>query len=77
MSSKIQRHTWGLRDALFQEWDALRAGKISVGQARASAALAACILKSVEVELQVVQHMNRAKPGELQAISREIRLGGA
>lgn len=77
MSGKIQRHTWGLRDALFQEWDALRTGKISVGQARASAALASAILNSVEVEMRVVQHMNRAKPGEAQAIAREIRLGGA
>jgi hypothetical protein len=77
MSGKIQRHTWGLRDALFQEWDALRADKISVGRARASAALAAAILRSVEVEIAVVRHMNSTKEGEVQAISREIRLGGA
>ena len=77
MSSKIQRHTWGLRDALFQEWDALRADKISVGRARASAALASAILRSVEVEIGLVRHINTAKDGEERAIAREIRLGSA
>lgn len=74
---KIQRHTWGLRDALFQEWENLRKGKITVAQARASAALASAILKSVEVELAYTDHVNRAKPGEQVAIGREVRLGGA
>ena len=75
MNAKIQRHTWGLRDALFQEWDALRSGKITHQHARASASLAAVILKSVEIELHIVRHMNTAKDGEHQAIAREIRLG--
>jgi hypothetical protein len=77
---KIARHTWGLRDALFEEWEALRKGKVTVAQARATAALAGAILKSVEVELAYVDHVNRVeKDGGkgVLAISREIRLGGA
>jgi hypothetical protein len=77
MNKKIQRHTWGLRDALIDEMDALRMDKITPERARAMASLGAVVLKSVEVELQVVNHWNRAKEGDTQAISREIRLGAA
>lgn len=77
MSSKIQRHTWGLREALFQEWDAMRAGKIDPKQAMAAAKLAQVILHSVEVEMVYVAQVNRAKEGDQIAIAREIRLGAA
>ena len=77
MSNKIQRHTWGLREALFHEWEALRAGRIDPRRAQAAAALARTILQSVEVEIAYTDKVNKAKDGDLTPISREVRLGPA
>jgi hypothetical protein len=75
MNHKIQRHTWGLREALFQEWEALRAGKIDARRAAASAKMAQAILHSVEVEMSYVHQVNRLKEGDQHPISTHIRLG--
>jgi hypothetical protein len=75
MSNKIHRHTWGLREALFQEWEALRAGKIDARRAQASAALARTIMQSVEVEMAYTDRVNRAKDGDMHPISAHVRLG--
>ncbi len=77
MTDKVQRHTWGLREALFQEWDALRAGKIDPKRAMASAKLAQTIMQSVAVEMVYVAQVNRAKEGDQLPIAREVRLGKA
>lgn len=74
-SHKIERHTWGLREALFKEWEGMRRGDISPQRALASAKMAQAILKSVEVEMVYVEHLRKAKDGELTAISTLVRLG--
>lgn len=77
MSKKIQRHTWGLREALFEEWEALRRGDIPPSRALASAKVAAVILQSVEVEMAYTKQINNAREGDALPIAREIRLGAA
>ena len=74
-SHKIERHMWGLREALFQEWEGMRAGNINPQRAAASAKLAQTILQSLEAERHYVEHVNRAKDGELTAVSAHVRLG--
>lgn len=77
MNKKIQRHTWGLREALFDEWEALRRGDIPPSRALASAKVAAVILQSVEVEMAYTKQVNNAKDGDVLPIARELRLGAA
>lgn len=77
MSKKIQRHTWGLREALFEEWEALRRGDIPPSRALASAKVASVILQSVEVEMAYTKQINNAREGDALPIAREIRLGAA
>jgi hypothetical protein len=77
MNKKIQRHTWGLREALFEEWEALRRGDIPPSRALASSKVAAVILQSVEVEMAYTKQVNNAKSGDVLPIAREIRLGAA
>ena len=50
----MDKNTWtmeGLRDRLFETLDKLRAGKVSVAEARTTAALAFQIIDSVRVEI--------------------------
>ena len=77
MSKRIQRHTWGLREALFEEWEALRRGDIAPSRALASAKVASVILQSVEVEMAYTRQVNNAKEGDVLPIARELRLGAA
>ena len=48
----IKRTSSGLRNALFDEIDALRRGESNPARARSVAALASTALKSVEVEIE-------------------------
>lgn len=48
----IDRSMSGLRDALFDVMEKLRAGNIDANQAKAFAALALTAIKSVEVQIQ-------------------------
>lgn len=75
MSNKIQRHTWGLREALFEEWEGLRKGTVPASRALASAKIAQTILQSVAVEMAYTKQINNAKPGDLAPISAHVRLG--
>ena len=77
MSKRILRHTWGLREALFEEWEALRRGDIPPSRALASAKVASVILQSVEVEMAYTRQVNNAKEGDILPIARELRLGAA
>lgn len=77
MNKRIQRHTWGLREALFEEWEALRRGDVTPSRALASAKVAAVILQSVEVEMAYTRQVNNAKDGDVLPIARELRLGAA
>lgn len=75
MSHKIERHTWGLREALFAEWEAMRAGKIDARRAMASAKIAQAIMQTVNVEMKIARQWNGVKSGDFTAISSEFRLG--
>ena len=75
-SHKIERHMWGLREALFQEWEGMRSGNINPQRAAASAKIAQTILMSLEAERHYIEHVNRAKDGELTAVQTHVRLGG-
>ena len=77
MSKRILRHTWGLREALFEEWEMLRRGDIPPSRALASAKVASVILQSVEVEMAYTRQVNNAKEGDILPIARELRLGAA
>lgn len=52
MAKKVQRNTDGLREALFDEWDSLRAGNSNPANSRAVASLAKTILASAVVDIQ-------------------------
>jgi hypothetical protein len=63
MSSKeavvapVRRDTVGLRDALFDELDALRQGQSNSGRANATAKICQTVIESVRMELEVRKFM--------------------
>ena len=72
------RTSAGLRDALFDELDALRNGSTNPAKANAVAKLADQVIATVKMELDVQKHMQKhkggeAKPAELPA---PVALGG-
>lgn len=72
---KIERHTWGLREALFAEWEGMRSGKIDPKRALASAKIAQAIMQTVDVEMRLAKQWNGTKEGAYAAVSSEFRLG--
>ena len=54
---KIERTSEGLRNALFDEIDALRAGKSNPAKARALSQSISVILKSVEVDIEYQKYV--------------------
>lgn len=64
----VIRTSAGLRDALFDTLDNLRTGKISPTSANATAKIAAAIVSTVEMELEVHRIMNRIPNGNAQAL---------
>lgn len=54
---KIVRTSVGLRDALFDEFDALREGKSNPGRASAAARIASQILSSIQAEIGYQRHV--------------------
>jgi hypothetical protein len=72
-TAKMDRTSAGLRNALFDEIDSLRAGSSNPARARSLAMLANTALKSVEVEIEfhkyvsdVSKHDGGAKIGILE-----------
>jgi hypothetical protein len=57
-AEKAKRTSGGLRDVLFDEIDALRAGKSNPARARALAMLANTALKSVEIEIEFQKYVS-------------------
>lgn len=57
MEKKIIRTSLGLRDALFDELDALREGKTNPNRANAMAKLAVQIINSVKIEIDHQRHV--------------------
>lgn len=55
----VPRTSAGLRNALFDELDGLRGGTTNATKANATAKLAAAIVSTVEMELEVHKVMNK------------------
>lgn len=58
MTPGVVRNTAGLRDALFEEWEALREGNSNPARARSIAMMANTILQSVEVEIEYHKYVS-------------------
>ena len=72
---KIVRTAAGLRDALFDEMDRLRAGQSNPQQAQAVAKLACQIINSVKAEIEYQGHV-RSISSDLDApLTQTLQLG--
>lgn len=76
----IHRSTKGLRDVLFEEMEALRAGSSTPARANAMARLTDQVGNTVRLEIEVQKHLeNQARAGKpLESVSAaipEIALG--
>lgn len=65
----VARTSAGLRDCLFDELDALRAGKTNPAQANATAKLAAGIIDTVKMELDVAKHISKYSGQETKKLA--------
>lgn len=77
--SQVSRSTSGLREALFEEMDALRSGASNAQRARSIAMMANSILQSVQVEIEYHKYVSgdRARVGQpkVVALGTDIQLG--
>ena len=83
-SSPIQRTSAGLRDAIFDEIDAIRSGKSNPTRANAVAKLASGIVETVRMEIEVQRHLrntatlpDEALPPPAHGLGAPLALGGA
>lgn len=79
MSEKIKsipRTSAGLRDALFDEWDALRRGESNPQRAQAIAKLACQVVNSVKMEIEFYSHVNSSADGSEIPMSKPLKLAG-
>lgn len=79
--TSISRTTTGLRDALFEEMDALRNGNSNAQRARSLAMMANSILQSVQVEIEYHKYVSaqgKRIEGEQKVVTlgTSINLGG-
>jgi hypothetical protein len=63
----VLRNSMGLRDALFDELDAIRQGKSSTSRANAVAKIATGIVETVRMELEVQRYIRSEPPQKLAA----------
>lgn len=70
VQSTIKRTSEGLRNALFDEIDAIRNGTSDIGRAKTIAALASQIISAVRMEMDY-----RAKSPEEELLKNPIKLG--
>ena len=61
------RTSVGLRDSLFAELDALRAGQSNPQRASAAAKLAVQIINAARLEVEYQRHVNSKGPGQMVA----------
>lgn len=74
--SKVERTSAGMRDALFDEIDALRAGESNAARARSVAMLANSILQSVTAEIEYHKYVSDVSKGDTVAKLGVLELGG-
>jgi hypothetical protein len=70
----IPRTSSGLRDALFDELDALRAGESNPQRAQAVSKLACQVINSVKMEIEFHSHVQSATEGSELPMSRPLKL---
>lgn len=63
-TAPVLRTSAGLRDAIFDEIDAIRNGSSNPTRANAVAKLAAGVVETVRMELEVQRHLRSHKPGD-------------
>lgn len=68
----INRTSAGLRDAIFDEIDAIRNGTSNPTRANAVAKLATGIVETVRMELEVSRHLRQAAPGNAELAGQSI-----
>lgn len=71
----LNRTSAGLRDALFDEWEALRNGDSNPARARSIAMLANSVLQSVQTDIEYHKYVSDVRKGEAIAASGMIELG--
>lgn len=74
----IQRTSAGLRDAIFDEIDAIRCGSSNPTRANAIAKLAGGIVETVRMEIEVQRHarsLNGVPAVELPTLGNPLALG--
>ena len=64
----VQRTSAGLREAIFDEIDAIRSGKSNPTRANAVAKLATGVVETVRMEIEVQRHLKNF-PADKQAIT--------
>lgn len=72
----IKRTSAGLRDALFDEIDALRDGSSNAARARSVAMLANSVLQSVTAEIEYHKYVSDVTNGAAKAKLGALELGG-
>lgn len=73
----VARTSAGLRDALFDELDGLRAGSSNPTKASAVAKLAGTVIETVRMELDVQKHLlKHPQRAEAPALGAPVNLGG-
>lgn len=72
-TEKIERSFKGLRDALFDEFDSLRGGKIKPERANAAARLASEITKSVSCQTDLLRLLGKSgSNGDTESVARTL-----
>lgn len=75
-TQKTVRTTMGLRDAMFDELDALRSGESTPKRAAAAARLAGAIVNSVKIEIDHQKHVaTLSSIGDSPANTATLKLG--
>ena len=75
----VARTSAGLRDALFDELDALREGRSNAAKANATAKLCGTVIETVRMEIEARKYLT-GKPGdapELKSLGSPINLAAA
>lgn len=75
--SPVSRTSAGLRDALFDEIDALRDGSSNAARARSVAMLANSVLQSVTAEIEYHKYVSDVSKGATVAKLGVLELGGS
>lgn len=75
VEKEFPRTAQGLRDALFDEWEALRRGESTPQKARATALLAGQIISSVRMEIDYATAIASGQNLGIQPMSRPLPLG--